>query len=297
MLIKVQKTKTTTSRVKVLVFDRLEEDMPLFLELFQPQAKECATLECVYETIENPSFFEDKHPLFVRIDTPPKKIRWDLLKESEEGVLLFFSKVLKDAEGIECHNFSGEKPWERQTRIYQWIERVCQQRKCTLQKDAFDRLFRITEGFGLSILRHVEQILLTLKTSAITLEVLESHNLFEVGPSDWERARELLFRPKHTLRPDPLDMIGFISKLRQEVYYNLFAFESEPKVAIPPFRKKELKENEKHRLKLGIDYFYELLPLLLEVEIFAKSGSFTQEMLFDLLFIRIYKLLLQRSFY
>jgi len=292
---KMSHVQTTPSVVKVFIFDHLDEDMPLFLELFSKHARELPSLESVYETIENLSFFEEKHPIYVRFESLPKKINWDLLQSSDVEIFLFFNKSLKDAKNVECHNFSGEKPWERQKRIFSWIDRACQKQKRTIQKEAFDRLFRITEGFGLSILRHVEQILLTLTTTSITVEVLDKHHLYPKGLSDWDRAKELIFRPKHTLRPDPLDMLGLISKMRQEVYYNLFAFEVEPKVAIPPFRKKELKEQEVERLSLGIDYFYSLLPVLLELEMLAKSGSFSQEMLFDLLYTRLYRLLHVRS--
>jgi hypothetical protein len=282
-------TKTKTPALRVIIFERLDEDMPLFVELFCPHAKECTTLEALYSSIENPSFFSEKDPIYVRVDTLPKKIRWDLLRDSDVGVTLFFSKSLKDADGVECHNFSTEKPWERQKRLYQWIAHFCQKQKKTLHKGAFDRLFRISEGFGLAILRHVEQILLTLEAPQITLETLEKHHLYETEPNDWEKAKELLFRPRHSLCPDPLDILGFISKLRQEVYYNLFCFEDSPKVAIPPFRKKEMGEKKNEREALGINFFYAMLPLLLEVEMLAKSGSFSQEMLYDLLYTRIVK--------
>ena len=279
-------TKTQTSNVKVIVFDHLDEDMPLFLELFAPHAREHLSIESLYDSIENPSFFQEKGTVYVRCDVVPKKMRWDLLFLSEVPIFLFFSKVLKDAQGVDCRNFSMEKPWERQKRVFQWVDHFCQKQKKSLQKEAFDRLFRIHEGYGLSILRSVEQILLTLTTPLIHLEILEKHHFVEVGPSDWEKARQMVFAPKHILRPDPLDMLGFISKIRQEVYFSLFAFETEPKVSIPPFRKKEMKDLEQMRQRLGIEYFYALLPLLLEVEMLAKSGSFTQEMLFDLLFTR-----------
>lgn len=287
-------TNTKTAHLKVIVFDHLDEDVPLFLELFAPNAKEHLSLESLYESVENLSFFQEKRALYVRCDTVPKKMRWDLLYLSDAPIYLFFPKVLKDAQGIDCRNFSMEKPWERQKRIFQWIDQFCQKQKKSLQKEAFDRLFRIHEGYGLAVLRSVEQILLTLSTPLIHLETLDKHHLLEVGSSDWEKARQMVFAPKHILRPDPLDMLGFISKIRQEVYFCLFAFETEPKVAIPPFRKKEMKGTEQLRLMLGIEYFYALLPLLLEVEMLAKSGSFTQEMLFDLLFTRITALYSER---
>jgi hypothetical protein len=280
-------TKVKAPLIRAIIFDHMDEDMPLFVELYCPKAKEMPSLEALYAQIENPSFFVDNDPMYVRIENLPKKMDWDLLRFSTVPITLFFSKSLKNIPSIECHNFSLEKPWERQKRIFQWMDHFCQKQKKTLHKEAFDRLFRLTEGHGLCILRHVEQILLTLDSAQITLEVLERHHLYELGPNDWEKAKQMIFTPHHSLRPTPLDMLGFISKLRQEVYYNLFSFEDEPQVPIPAFRKKDLLGQKKEREALGRDYFLALLPLLLELEMLAKSGSFSQEMLFDLLYTRL----------
>lgn len=280
-------TKVKAPPIRAIIFDHIEEDMPLFVELFCPKAKEILSLEALYAQVENPTFFAENDPVYVRIDTLPKKMEWDILQYSTVPITLFFSKSLKSAPSVESHNFSLEKPWERQKRIFQWIDHYCQKQKKTIQKEAFDRLFRLTDGFGLSILRHVEQILLTLSKSQITLEDLEKHHLYELGPNDWEKAKQMLLNPQHSLRPSPLDMLGFISKLRQEVYYNLFSFELEPRATIPPFRKKDLLAQTKEREALGLDYFLGLLPLLLDLEMLAKSASFSETMLFDLLYARL----------
>ena len=66
-------TKTQTSNVKVIVFDHLDEDMPLFLELFAPHAREHLSIESLYDSIENPSFFQEKGTVYVRCDVVPKK--------------------------------------------------------------------------------------------------------------------------------------------------------------------------------------------------------------------------------
>jgi len=281
-------TKVKAILIRAIIFDHMDEDMPLFVELFCPKAKELPSLEALYSQVENPTFFAENDPLYARIDSLPKKMDWDLLQFSSVPITLFFSKSLKSIPSVECHNFSAEKPWERQKRIFQWIDHVCQKQKKTLQKEAFDRLFRLSEGFGLCILRHVEQILLTHSKSQITLEDLEKHHLYELGPNDWEKARHMLLNPQHSLRPSPLDMLGFISKLRQEVYYNLFSFEIEPAAPIPPFRKKDLLAQKKERDALGMDYFLGLLPLLLELEMLAKSASFPETILFDLLYTRLF---------
>jgi hypothetical protein len=196
---------------------------------------------------------------------------------------------------VELFLFSQEKPWERQRRLHQWIDQYCQKNKRSLQKEAFERLYKICDGYGLAILRHMEQLVLTVNVPHITIQQLEEHHLYDVGPNDWEKAKLMLFSPRHTLQPDPLDILSFIPKLRQEIYYNLAMFESNPQIVIPPYRKKELQQKSSLREALGENYFLSILPILLEVELLAKSASCTQGMLFDVLYTKMLKVFLTHT--
>ncbi len=174
-------------------------------------------------------------------------------------------------------DMSGEKPWEKKTRVKEWLIAEAAREKKVLDDEA-----------ALFLLEHVgveraalEQELFKLLTFAherprLTLAEVKTISSYAQQTSLWKLAEQLVWEDKVLSRQPPEDVSGllaFITHVRTQVEMGL--------------RGGVAQKHQATVKRRGPEFFSRALAVLFESEMQAKSLSLPAHLLWDLLVSKI----------
>ena len=198
----------------------------------------------------------------------------------------------KGKKEIVLLDLSQEKPWDRQSRLREWVVDLAKKQSKVFSGESLALFFERT-GLDYTLL---EQEVHKLSSYVGDKNIIEAKDVEAVGvvaasSSLWQLADSLIWEPKKIREPrfeDVSSVLSFIPLLRSQLQTGLQlkflinAPKEEIAEAFPQLRPQTLESMLKNSQKRSFHFFIAALKALFELELDLKSRGLPCEILWDL---------------
>ncbi|QVL56844.1 MAG: hypothetical protein KFB93_05520 [Simkaniaceae bacterium] len=226
------------------------------------------------EELESPSLFSKKR-ILICDDVKEKEI-----PKVDDLILIFTGKTAPpfykkmEKEGTTL-DLSGEKPWDRKSRLQRWLLECARERGKALSVDGATYLIDFSHADFSTLLQELDKIVAySGEKKSITLEIVKGICSLDPVQSGWELSEAVVLGG--FVHFDEVDLYSLIGQLRYQLQLGLqIAMAKEPPKASP----KKIERFRRSGLK--ISYFMDGLKDLFDLEMKMRSNISNQGLLFD----------------
>lgn len=202
---------------------------------------------------------------------------------------------LKGKKEVIVLDLSGEKPWERKTRLHHYLIEYAQKEGKTLAPDAAQYLL---DHIGLE-LPNLEQEIIKLicyvgERRPISLSDVEKICAVEKSVGTWQLSEMIVWERAPALAPAGIDLswlLPFLGQLRYQLQIGLqlavmidtHMLPGDMARQLPQLKGALFEKRVQAARQLGQAYFRSGLNHLFEIELLAKNSGGTAQLLFDLM--------------
>ena len=224
--------------------------------------------------LESPSMFAEKGVIIcdeVSVKEIPLGEEWVLIVTGEKPPP-FYKKFEKEAVTLDL---TGEKPWDRKSRLQRWLLEHARENRKTLNVDAAAYLVEFSHADFALLFQELEKALVYAgEEKTVTLEMIKTICSLDPKQSGWQLSEAVVWGgPVHL---GDTDLYGLIGQLRYQLQLGLqIASGKEPPRTSP-------KKLEKiRRMGLEASYYLEGLKELFNLELKMRSNVSNQGLLLD----------------
>jgi len=233
----------------------------------------CESAELLLQ-LESPSMFAEKGVIIcdeVSAKEIPLGEEWVLVVTGAKAPP-FFKKLEKEAVTLDL---TGEKPWDRKSRLQRWLLEHAREKRKTLTVDAAAYLVEFSHADFALLFQELEKTLVYAgEEKTVTLEMIKTICSLDPKQSGWQLSEAVVWGgPVHL---GDTDLYGLVGQLRYQLQLGLqVASGKEPPRASP-------KKLEKiRRSGFEASYYLEGLKELFNLELKMRSNVSNQGLLLD----------------
>ena len=233
----------------------------------------CESAELLLQ-LESPSMFAEKRVIIcdeVSAKEIPLGEEWVLVVTGAKAPP-FFKKLEKEAVTLDL---TGEKPWDRKSRLQRWLLEHAREKRKTLTVDAAAYLVEFSHADFALLFQELEKTLVYAgEEKIVTLEMIKTICSLDPKQSGWQLSEAVVWGgPVHL---GDTDLYGLVGQLRYQLQLGLqVASGKEPPRASP-------KKLEKiRRSGFEASYYLEGLKELFNLELKMRSNVSNQGLLLD----------------
>ncbi|QVL54921.1 MAG: hypothetical protein KFB95_06265 [Simkaniaceae bacterium] len=224
--------------------------------------------------LESPSMFAEKGVIIC------DEVAAKELPLGEEWVVIvtgikpppFFKKLEKEAVTLDL---TGEKPWDRKSRLQRWLLEHAREKRKTLAVDAAAYLVEFSHADFALLFQELEKALVYAgEEKTVTLEMIKTICSLDPKQSGWQLSEAVVWGgPIHL---GDTDLYGLVGQLRYQLQLGLqVASGKEPPRASPQ------KLEKIRRTGIEASYYLEGLKELFNLELKMRSNVSNQGLLLD----------------
>jgi len=233
----------------------------------------CESAELLLQ-LESPSMFAEKGVIIcdeVSTKEIPLGEEWVLVLTGAKAPP-FFKKLEKEAVTLDL---TGEKPWDRKSRLQRWLLEHAREKRKTLTVDAAAYLVEFSHADFALLFQELEKALVYAgEEKTVTLEMIKMICSLDPKQNGWQLSEAVVWGgPVHL---GDTDLYGLVGQLRYQLQLGLqVASGKEPPRASP-------KKLEKiRRSGFEASYYLEGLKELFNLELKMRSNVSNQGLLLD----------------
>ena len=233
----------------------------------------CESAELLLQ-LESPSMFAEKGVIIcdeVSAKEIPLGEEWVLVLTGAKAPP-FFKKLEKEAVTLDL---TGEKPWDRKSRLQRWLLEHAREKRKTLTVDAAAYLVEFSHADFALLFQELEKALVYAgEEKTVTLEMIKTICSLDPKQNGWQLSEAVVWGgPVHL---GDTDLYGLVGQLRYQLQLGLqVASGKEPPRASP-------KKLEKiRRSGFEASYYLEGLKELFNLELKMRSNVSNQGLLLD----------------
>lgn len=226
------------------------------------------------EELESPSLFSAKRTLVcdeVEEKEIPKVDDFVLIFTGKKAPP-FYKKMEKEGTTLDL---TGEKPWDRKSRLQRWLLECARDRGKTLSADGATYLIDFSQADFALLLQELDKIIAySGDEKSLTLEMAKEICSLDPVQSGWQLSEAVVLGD--AVHIGELDLYALVGQLRYQLQLGLqIALAKEPSKASP-------KKVERFRQSgLKSSYFMKGLKDLFDFEIKMRSNISNHKLLFD----------------